>query len=431
MQNWFIWAVERQNWFSGAFGIALIFYMGRGCVSMISKKRRQRAGQIEGSEKTGGRSVSIDVPSWLAYILLILSTAIPAVMLAVVVIIRIIGAIKHDGIWGALTDIETIVLAIFVITGFLVGLLIWGILRMIMWATIEWLARLSHRRQSRQVASSYMPVRHLVDFILKKKGKRLKFIKNLLMDMRRKSLISDRRMEVAIREAIGKQKERILMSDLENLTKLDAKERKVIDLNGIEHCTNLQRLNLYDNQIGDISLLSNLTNLQELILTDGGIKNIRPLSSLTKLQVLRLGSNFITDVTPLRELMSLQELYLWNNQISSIGPLKNLTNLQRLGLGGNQIRNINSLKDLTNLQELVLTDNWIADITLLSDLTNLRKLYLAKNQIRDISPLVNNSGMGKGALVDLKDNPLNNEAYDIHIPALQERGVRVQFNPRL
>ena len=77
-----------------------------------------------------------------------------------------------------------------------------------------------------------------------------------------------------------------------------------------------------------------------------------------------------------------------------------------------------------------MTDNWINDITLLSNLTNLQRLYLAKNQIRDISPLVNNSGIGKGAVVDLTDNPLNDEAYDIYIPVLQERGVEVQFSPK-
>ncbi len=46
-------------------------------------------------------------------------------------------------------------------------------------------------------------------------------------------------------------------------------------------------------------------------------------------------------------------------------------------------------------------------------------------------PLVDNSGMGEGAVVDLMDNPLNDEAYDIYIPELQRRGVRVRFNPKL
>ena len=415
--NWLTWVVEHQNWFLGAMGAALIFYMGRGCVSIISKQRRQPIGQIEEHEKTRGRSGSTGMPNWLAYTFLILSTVIPAVILIVVVIIHIIRAITHSGIGDVLADLETIVSIIFVATGFVLGLVVWGIIRVLMWISIEWSAKLFCRKQPRQDDPQ-------------EKGERSISIKNLLKNILSKGLFPDRRMEVAVREAIGKHKGQILESDLEGLTELDANKRNVIDLSGIEYCTNLQKLHLYDNQLRDISLLSNLTKLQELVLTDGGIKNIRSLSNLTELQRLRIGSNFISDINPLRRLINLQELYLRGNQISSIGPLRNLTNLQALGLGDNQIGGIGSLKSLTNLQELVLTNNWIADITILSNLTNLQKLYLAKNQIRNISPLSNNPGIGKGSVVDLVGNPLNDEAYDVHIPALEKRGVRVVFDPK-
>ena len=80
--------------------------------------------------------------------------------------------------------------------------------------------------------------------------------------------------------------------------------------------------------------------------------------------------------------------------------------------------------------EAFLARNQITDIALLGNLPNLQRLNLAKNQIGDIGPLVSNSGIGKGTVVDLMENPLNDKAYDIHIPALQERGVTVQFTPK-
>jgi hypothetical protein len=43
---------------------------------------------------------------------------------------------------------------------------------------------------------------------------------------------------------------------------------------------------------------------------------------------------------------------------------------------------------------------------------------------------VENKGLSEGDEVDLRANPLNDEAYDIHIPALQRRGVEVKFTPR-
>ena len=57
-------------------------------------------------------------------------------------------------------------------------------------------------------------------------------------------------------------------------------------------------------------------------------------------------------------------------------------------------------------------------------------LGLANNRISDISPLVDNSGIGKGDGVDLTGNPLNDEAYNVHIPALIERGVIVLYDQK-
>jgi len=46
------------------------------------------------------------------------------------------------------------------------------------------------------------------------------------------------------------------------------------------------------------------------------------------------------------------------------------------------------------------------------------------------SKTVANSGIGEGEGVDLRGNLLNDEAYDVHIPALQERGVKLLFDPK-
>jgi len=63
-------------------------------------------------------------------------------------------------------------------------------------------------------------------------------------------------------------------------------------------------------------------------------------------------------------------------------------------------------------------------------MTNLQRLHLGGNQISDISILVSNLGIGEGDRVDLTGNPLDDKAYSIHIPALQERGVEVLFDQK-
>jgi hypothetical protein len=57
-------------------------------------------------------------------------------------------------------------------------------------------------------------------------------------------------------------------------------------------------------------------------------------------------------------------------------------------------------------------------------------LGLRGNTISDIKPLVENKGLSEDDNVDLEGNPLNDAAHDIHIPALEKRGVGVHFTPR-
>ena len=56
-------------------------------------------------------------------------------------------------------------------------------------------------------------------------------------------------------------------------------------------------------------------------------------------------------------------------------------------------------------------------------------IALSNNRISSIIPLVNNPGIGRGIGIDLRKNPLNDEAYSIHIPALEKKGVKVLFDP--
>ena len=63
----------------------------------------------------------------------------------------------------------------------------------------------------------------------------------------------------------------------------------------------------------------------------------------------------------------------------------------------------------------------------LGGLPNLQKLVLNYNNIVDISPLAANAGLGSGDLLYLQGNPLSTESKEVHIPALQARGVTVVY----
>ena len=238
------------------------------------------------------------------------------------------------------------------------------------------------------------------------------------------------------------------LTSLTSLTSLELFVTKISDVSKLSSLINLTRLNLSYNSITDISVLSGLTNLTSLDLWVNSITDISALSNLTNLTSLSLGNN-ITDISALSNLTNLTSLHLWDNSISDISALSNLTNLIYLSLNQNIITDISALSNLTNLTSLELYDNSISDISALSNLTNLEWLWLSensisdisalsnltnltvlrlsRNSISDISPLVANTGLGSGDEVDVRNNPLSATSLNTHIPALQGRGVNVQF----
>ena len=259
----------------------------------------------------------------------------------------------------------------------------------------------------------------------------------------------DPNLEAAIREAIDKATGDVYESDLLGLTSLDATQRDITNLSGIEHCTDLTSLSSGGNQISDISPLANLTNLTSLGLCDNQISDIGPVANLTSLMELDLGGNQVGDVgalanltnltwlnlpsnqvsyiTSLADLTNLTYLQLGTNRISDITPLANLIELAFLSVVGNQISDISPLGGLRNLTWLSLWANRIDDVSPLVSLTNLTGLELGENQVSDISPLVENEGLSEGDYVDLRLNPLSEESINMYIPQLEERGVK--FNP--
>ena len=109
-------------------------------------------------------------------------------------------------------------------------------------------------------------------------------------------------------------------------------------------------------------------------------------------------------------------------------PASKMAKLKELTARNRNITDLTGLEAATNLTRLNLDNNSISDISALENLTNLTSISLSGNSIADISPLVANTGLGRGDMVDVTDNPLNDAAINTHIPALQSRGVTVDFS---
>ncbi len=196
--------------------------------------------------------------------------------------------------------------------------------------------------------------------------------------------IVDENLELAIRDTINKPEGEILNSDLSSLVNLNASNRNIHTIEGLQQCTNLVELSL-------------------------------------------TGNKHICDLEPIAGLTKLEHLTLMDNQINNVKPLGNLTGLKGLGLQANEIDDISPLAKLNNLTSLTLAMNEIRDISPLQNLVNLEFLALSDNQIEDIGPLLDNMGLGPGDEVHFERNPLSSNTVNTLIPQLESRGVIVGY----
>ena len=134
------------------------------------------------------------------------------------------------------------------------------------------------------------------------------------------------------------------------------------------------------------------------------------------------------DTITTSDMAALPSLEAIESNISNLTGLEHAINLTWLHLRDNSISDLSSLAGLTNLTWLNLRYNSISDISAVSGLTNLTELYLYGNSISDLSALVANTGLGSGDTVDVRVNPLSSVSIDMYIPALQSRGVIVEFD---
>lgn len=140
-------------------------------------------------------------------------------------------------------------------------------------------------------------------------------------------IFKDVNLEAAVRVELGLPFGFVTRADLLNLEVLDARERGITDLTGLEYAENLVSLDLDTNDISDLIPLTNLVNLE----------------------VLNLDSNDIFDLTPLAGLLQLTTLSLFDNQVGDLSPL--ITNAQNGGLGEG---------DLIVLDEVTLNETALA-----------------------------------------------------------------------
>ncbi len=297
--------------------------------------------------------------------------------------------------------------------------------------------------------------------------------------------IPDPNLAAAVREALELSSgEAITTHAMLRLDALGARNAGIKDLTGLEHAVGLTALNLRgnysdqgwvnSNAISDWSPLAKLAKLQTLELSSmSGLVDVAPLAKLTQLTTLWLRNTAVSDVAPLAKLTQLTNLYLRNTAVSDVAPLAKLTQLTTLNLEGTAVADVAPLAKLTQLTSLNLGWTAVADVAPLAKLTQLRGLYLHGTAVSDVAPLAKLTqlttlyldstavsdvaplakltqltwlDLGWTAVADvspllgmspgedswdglyLKGCPLSYASLHTHIPAIQAKGIEVDFD---
>ena len=279
--------------------------------------------------------------------------------------------------------------------------------------------------------------------------------------------IPDANLAAAVRETLQLAPGDALTTQaLLELTFLEAPNRGITALTGLEHAHNLRYLNLgsqerngkwrNSNVISDLAPLSELAYLDSLILA-------RPSDAITDPDFIRQPPPFKVVSMPdpnlaaaVREalemppdealttytLYSLTQVYAPNRGIRDLTGLEHAINLEVLDLAGefiegkgvansNAVTDISPLQTLTQLKELWLGSTSVSDVTALQTLTQLEVLGLDSSSVSDVSPLLglNLTGTSWSSIgLYLWDCPLSYVSIHTHIPAMQAKGIEVAFN---
>ena len=238
--------------------------------------------------------------------------------------------------------------------------------------------------------------------------------------------IPDPNLRAAIAESLGKSPNApITVEEMEGLRNLDARNRDIHDLTGIQFATNLSLLNIPDNQVSDLSPIARLIELRHIFIYNNPVSDLSPLKSLKNLTRLTMNNTLVSDISPVRGLKNLTIFGFRGTQVSDLSPLAGLINLERLGFSntsksisdlsplaglinleyinswGNSISDLSPLAGLTKLEIVDFCGGDISDLSPLAGLTGLKELYLASEEISDISPLAGLTGLTR---VNLEEN---------------------------
>lgn len=132
--------------------------------------------------------------------------------------------------------------------------------------------------------------------------------------------IPDENFEEVIRDALDKPSGNIYKSDMEKIIKLEANDRGIEKLDGMQYCINIELLNLNNNKISEIKSLRKCSKIYLLSLSSNNLdyNDIYYMQDLNNLRFLYLDYNKINDLKYIKYLLDnpLDFINIENNKMT-------------------------------------------------------------------------------------------------------------------
>ncbi len=179
----------------------------------------------------------------------------------------------------------------------------------------------------------------------------------------------------------------ITAEEMQGLNRIDAFDKGIRDLTGIQYATNLNRLVIENAQVSDISPVAGLIDLRELSFEDNPVSDLSPVQGLINLTWLEFDRTKVSDLSPVRGLINLSGLEFHHTLVSDLSPVQGLINLSSLEFHDTLVSDLSPIAGLVNLEELNFSKNAVSDLSPIAGLASLIELEVRDNEISDLSPI--------------------------------------------
>lgn len=203
-------------------------------------------------------------------------------------------------------------------------------------------------------------------------------------------VFADAALEQVVRDAVGQPTGDILQDAVAGLARIDAANRGIADLTGIECLPDLTTLLIGGNPIADLGPLAGVEGLAYLAMQGNTtVTDLGPLAGLTGLtHFLCAACTGLTDLGPLAASTGMVQIDLYTVPgIASLAPLAGMTGMTWLRVGGAAITDLSPLDDLDQLSFLDLRGSPFADLSPLAGATGMTQFLMGPNAVTDLSPM--------------------------------------------